>query len=155
MGGTPRNKASNHADGGSRKAERLVYQLSCKKCKNTHGSYVGATSTDLTTTVEAHVDRVVKAVASKGKVGAERGGATEEKWTADFVLHFAEHCKPKNKLFRSSMPKKEVIDFCHKNIKVELLKSKRGVELCWECDEFTDVHRSLLARRGRDRKAAD
>ena len=143
--------------GSAKKAERLVYQLSCKKCHGRHGEYVGATTGTLPATMKGHVDRVVAEVRrGRAAKGAEDGppsssdikAGDQERWSADFARHFADHCLPKNR-FRRPMSEKQVLKFCRENVKVELLRRKDGDVLCWDCDdEFTDVHRSLLVKRG-------
>ena len=52
-----------------------------------------------------------------------------ESWHAEFAAHFAKHCK---KGPFKSVSKKEVIDFCRQNVKVEVLKRSDGAELYWE-----------------------
>ena len=124
-----------------KKTERLVYQLSCKKC-NQHMNFVGTTHTDLKTTMQRHFDQVVKAAKStKSKKKSDESvdsaddksqQSKKEAWHEEFALHFAKHCKPK--VFKS-VSEKEVIAFCQQNVKVEVLRRSDGAELYWEDEE--------------------
>ena len=132
-----------------KKTERLVYQLSCKKC-NKHMNFVGTTHTDLKSTMQRHFERVVEvACKNPSKSSSSSGGkrksngseegeevsddksqkSQRESWHEEFALHFAKHCK---KGPFKSVSKKEVIDFCRQNVKVEVLKRSDGAELYWE-----------------------
>lgn len=138
-----------------KKRERLVYQLSCRKC-NKQMNFVGTTTHDLRTTMERHFDQVVKVATtsnnkkisssfSKGdnkkkkaenKEGDDDGEVTnnnnkKEAWSAEFAQHFAKHVKPSLPRIKSVSPK-EVILFCQQNVKVEVLRRSDGAELYWE-----------------------
>ena len=115
-----------------KKTERLVYQLSCKKC-NKLSSCVGTTHDDIKTTMKRHFDQVYEA--TKGKKGDLPKPSDNDKlnWSIDFTTHFAKHCKPAIKF--KSVSKKDVVTFCRQNVKVEVLKRSDGAELYWEDEE--------------------
>ena len=139
--------------------ERLVYQLSCKKC-NKLSCCVGKTDDDLKTTMKRHVNEVYEYMQSGkknksddskknksdggGKNKSDGGGSPKSSdsntsrgktgcWNAQFAAHFAKHCKPAIKF--KSVSKKEVIRFCRQYVKVEVLKRSDGAELYWEDHE--------------------
>ena len=131
--------------------ERLVYQLSCKKC-NKLSCCVGKTDDDLKTTMKRHVNEVYEYMQSgkKNKLDdskknkSDGGGSPKSSdsntsrgttgcWNAQFAAHFAKHCKPAIKF--KSVSKKEVIRFCRQYVKVEVLKRGDGAELYWEDHE--------------------
>jgi len=133
-----------------KKTERLVYQLSCKKC-NQHMNFVGTTHTDLKTTMERHFDLVVKAgkssktykrkssggsACSETSTGSGSGGK-KESWSEEFANHFAKHATKRrvsSGVFKS-VSEKDIIKFCRENVKVEVLRRGDGAELMWEEEE--------------------
>ena len=133
-----------------KKTERLVYQLSCKKC-NQHMNFVGTTHTDLKTTMERHFDLVVKAAKSNktykrkssggsacsdASTGSGSGGK-KESWSEEFANHFAKHATKRrvsSGVFKS-VSEKDIIKFCRENVKVEVLRRGDGAELMWEEEE--------------------
>ena len=112
-----------------KKVERLVYQLSCRKC-NKHKNFVGTTHTDLPQTTKRHFKAVYEATKSKRKSDDSVDSAesskskSNEAWSGEFAVHFAKHCKPTLKL--KAVSEKDVIKFCRENIKVEVLKRGDG-----------------------------
>ena len=127
-----------------KKTERLVYQLSCRKC-NKHMNFVGTTHDSIKTTMTRHFDEVYEATQNKDLLKAEsrRGGSSVKSngstskgpgnWNAEFAAHFAKHCKPAIRF--KAITKKDVITFCRQNVKVEVLKRSDGAELYWEDEE--------------------
>ena len=137
-----------------KKTERLVYQLSCKKC-NQHMNFVGTTHTDLKTTMERHFDLVVKAAKSSNKdktftykrkssggsacsdTSTGSSGGKKESWAEEFANHFAKHATKRrvsSGVFKS-VSEKDIIKFCRENVKVEVLRRGDGAELMWEEEE--------------------
>jgi len=137
-----------------KKTERLVYQLSCKKCSQ-HMNFVGTTHTDLKTTMERHFDLVIKAAKSnkdktftykrKSSGGSacsdtstgSGSGGKKESWSEEFANHFAKHATKRrvsSGVFKS-VSEKDIIKFCRENVKVEVLRRGDGAELMWEEEE--------------------
>lgn len=126
---------------GKKKEERLVYQLSCRKC-NKHPNFIGTTVDDIKTTVDRHICRVIEAV-NEGKkksspskrqdnvVALENSGKIEN-WSEVFAQHFAKHCKPS--MFKS-VSDKDVKRFCKANVKIEVLRRSDGTDLMWESED--------------------
>ena len=52
-------------------------------------------------------------------------GTNSTKWSATFAQHFAKHCRKKCKTH------KDVIKYCKKNVKIEVLKKESGAALFW------------------------
>jgi len=146
-----------------KKVERLVYQLSCRKC-NKHKNFVGTTHTDLPQTMKRHFKAVYEATKSKRKSddwtvdSAESSKSKScEAWSGEFAVHFAKHCKPTLKI--RAVSEKDVIKFCRENIKVEVLKrgdgGKSSRDICFAhilCSFYSYlvfIHhsRTLLGRR--------
>jgi len=132
-----------------KKVERLVYQLSCRKC-NKHKNFVGTTHTDLPQTMKRHFKAVYEATKSKRKSddwtvdSAESSKSKScEAWSGEFAVHFAKHCKPTLKI--RAVSEKDVIKFCRENIKVEVLKRGDGGKssviyvLLISCVHFTHI----------------
>ncbi|KAL7449334.1 hypothetical protein ACHAWC_002355 [Mediolabrus comicus] len=124
---------------GKKTVERLVYQLSCRKC-NKHGSWIGTTHDDIKETIDGHICRVVEEYADgKGKSksspskGSTNSSGKIENWSKPFAEHFARHCKPK--IGFKSVTEKEIRKFCRANIKIEVLRRQDGTDLMWECEE--------------------
>jgi phage regulator Rha-like protein len=126
---------------GKKTVERLVYQVSCRKC-NKHGSWIGTTHDDIKETIDGHIRRVVEEYAdgkgksksspSKGSTNSSEGKKIEN-WSKSFAEHFARHCKPK--IGFKSVTEKEIRKFCRANIKIEVLRRQDGTDLMWECEE--------------------
>ena len=80
-----------------KKVERLVYQLSCRKC-NKHKNFVGTTHSDLPQTMKRHFKAVYEATKSKRKSDDSVDSAesskskSNEAWSGEFAVHFAKHC---------------------------------------------------------------
>mmetsp|Transcript_30490 Transcript_30490/g.52021 ORF Transcript_30490/g.52021 Transcript_30490/m.52021 type:complete len:170 (+) Transcript_30490:1400-1909(+) len=126
--------AATEENSGKKKTERLVYQLSCKKC-NKHGSFVGTTDVSLKSALDKHFNRVVEeAKKKKGKKENTNGGDKVKKgeaWHEEFAQHFAKHTK---KRF-GKVSEKDIIKFCQRNVKIEVLRRGDGAALMWEEDE--------------------
>jgi hypothetical protein len=127
-----------------KKRERLVYQLSCRKC-NVRTNFIGTTDKSLRETVEKHFDHVVRAVKGntskkKSKSGSSdsdeecsiSSGGKQQDWATEFANHFAKHCSKKGLNKFKTVKEEDVIKFCQENVKVELLKRSDGSELYWE-----------------------
>ena len=129
-----------------KKKERLVYQLSCRKC-NKQMNFVGTTEHDLKTTMKKHFDEVVKATKKPSKrrtidsLGSGGDHDNDDKsvehkkeaWHAVFAEHFAKHCRPR--IGFKSVSERDVIKFCREHVKVEVLRRSDGAELYWEDTE--------------------
>ena len=126
---------------GKKTVERLVYQLSCRKCNN--GSWIGTTHGDIKETIDGHICRVVEEYADgKGKSKSSPSksstnsseGKKIENWSTPFAEHFAKHLR-KPKIGFKSVTEKEIRKFCRANIKIEVLRRQDGTDLMWECEE--------------------
>mmetsp|Transcript_30491 Transcript_30491/g.52027 ORF Transcript_30491/g.52027 Transcript_30491/m.52027 type:complete len:166 (+) Transcript_30491:1400-1897(+) len=122
--------AATEENSGKKKTERLVYQLSCKKC-NKHGSFVGATDQGLKTMLDQHFEKVVAEAKKKKKSENVEKAKKGEAWHGEFAQHFAKHTK---KRF-GKVSEKDIIKFCQRNVKIEVLRRGDGAALMWEEDE--------------------
>jgi hypothetical protein len=119
---------------GKKKVERLVYQLSCKKC-NKHPNFIGTTEDDIITTIDGHICRVIDAVkegkskSSPSKRKDEVDDIKIENWSDAFAHHFAKHCK--SSVFKS-VSDQNVKKFCIANVKIKVLRISDGTDLMWE-----------------------
>jgi len=122
--------AATEVKSSKKKSERLVYQLSCKKC-NKHGSFVGATDQGLKTMLDQHFEKVVAEAKKKKKSENVEKAKKGEAWHGEFAQHFAKHTKKKF----GKTSEKDIIKFCRQNVKVEVLRRGDGAALMWEEDD--------------------
>jgi hypothetical protein len=110
--------------------ERLIYQLSCRQCKGKDLNFVATTMLDIIDQVDVHFQEVVQQVQKMNGKGRRSDdvfteGTNSTKWSATFAQHFAKHCRKKCKCAE------DVIKYCRKNVKIEILKKENGAELYW------------------------
>jgi len=110
--------------------ERLIYQLSCRQCKGKNLNFVGTTMMDIMEQMDIHFDEVAQQVQKMNGKGRRSDavfteGINSTKWSASFAQHFAKHCRKKCKTH------KDVVKYCKKNVKIEVLKKESGAALCW------------------------
>lgn len=126
---------------GKKTVERLVYQLSCRKCPSMSHSWIGTTHDDIKETIDGHICRVVeeyadgkgKSKSSPSKSSTNSSDGKVENWSKPFAEHFSRHCRPK--IGFKSVTEKEIRKFCRANIKIEVLRRQDGTDLMWECEE--------------------
>jgi hypothetical protein len=110
--------------------ERLIYQLSCRQCKGKNLNFVGTTMIDIMEQMDIHFNEVAQQVQKMNGKGRRSDavfteGTNSTKWSASFAQHFAKHCRKKCKTH------KDVIKYCKKNVKIEVLKKESGAALFW------------------------
>ena len=110
--------------------ERLIYQLSCRQCKGKNLNFVGTTMMDIMEQMDIHFNEVAQQVQKMNGKGRRSDavfteGTNSTKWSASFAQHFAKHCRKKCKTH------KDVIKYCKKNVKIEVLKKESGAALFW------------------------
>ena len=110
--------------------ERVIYQLSCHQCKGKDFNFVATTMLDIVDQVDVHFQEVAQQVQKMNGKGRRSEsvfteGTNSTKWSATFAQHFAKHCRKKCKCAD------DVVKYCRKNVKIEILKKEDGAELYW------------------------
>lgn len=98
----------------------VIYQLSCRKCNNCKPHIIGKTNQDLRTKVEDHFHQVWKLVDTLKTedfecIPIDPFSDDRSFLQTEFAMHIAKHC-------RYAMSAEATVEWCFKNIKIEVLR---------------------------------